>query len=137
MSNGSYYKFKLWGLLVSKNIYNGKGKLKWCVREDSTRDVDNGWRFLSDIDSEEFLANSNNWCILAYESVIKIEPAVLAIYDMPVGTELTLMQEGKRNFSLIQIQGKKSRCINSITKIGVDVLPMKTLIHGVFFKIKH
>ncbi len=93
--------------LVSKNIYNGKGKLKWCVREDSTRDVDNGWRFLSEIDSEEYLANSNNWCILAYESVIEIEPAVLAIYDMPVGTELTLMQEGKRKFFIDTNTGKE------------------------------
>lgn len=84
--------------LVSKNIYTGKGKLKWCVREDSTRDVDNGWRFLSEIDTEEYLSNSSNWCILAYESVIEIEPAVLAIYDMPVGTELALAQEGKRKY---------------------------------------
>jgi hypothetical protein len=47
--------------LVSKNVYDGKGKIKWCVREDSTRDVDNGWRFHLDIDSEEYLANSNNY----------------------------------------------------------------------------
>ena len=40
--------------LVSKNIYEKKGKLKWCVRENSTRDIDNGWRFQADIDNEEF-----------------------------------------------------------------------------------
>lgn len=84
--------------LVSKSIYDGKGKLKWCVRENSKRDVDNGWRFLSDIDTDEYLTDVENWCILTYESVIEIEPAVLAIYDMPVGTELTLMQEDKRKF---------------------------------------
>ena len=37
--------------MVSRNIYEGKGKLKWCVREVSVREVDNGWRFLSDIDT--------------------------------------------------------------------------------------
>ncbi len=84
--------------LVSKSIYDRKGKLKWCVREKSTRDVDNGWRFLADIDTDEYLADINNWCILPYESIIEIEPAVLAIYDMQVGTELTLVQEGKRKF---------------------------------------
>jgi hypothetical protein len=84
--------------LVSKNIYNRKGKLKWCVKENSKRDIDNGWRFFSDIDTDEFLADTNNWCILAYESVIEIEPAILAIYDMPVGTEITLMQAGKRKY---------------------------------------
>ena len=84
--------------MVSKNIYNGKGKLKWCIKEESSRDVDNGWRFLSDIDTDEYLSDINNWCILAYETVIEIEPAVLAIYDMPVGTDVTLLQEGKRKY---------------------------------------
>ena len=62
------------------------------------KDVDNGWRFLSETDTQEYLSNVNNWCIVAFETVIEIEPAVLAIYDMPVGTELTLILEGKRKF---------------------------------------
>jgi len=81
--------------LVSRNIYEKKGNLKWCIKEESVKEVDNGWRFLSDIDTEEYLADKNNWCILAYESVIEIEPAVLLIYDMPVGTDITLLQEEK------------------------------------------
>ena len=93
--------------LVSRNIYGGKGKLKWCVREDSKRDIDNGWRFFSDIDTDEYLADISNWCILAFESVIEIEPAVLAIYDMPVGTEVTLIQEGKRRFFVDTDTGKE------------------------------
>ena len=82
--------------MVSKNIYENKGALKWCIREESSRDTDNGWRFLSDIDTDDYLSNNDNWCILAFETVIEIEPAVLAIYDMPIGTELTLLHEGKR-----------------------------------------
>lgn len=86
------------GCVVSKNIYNKTGRLKWCVREKGIREADNGWRFFSDIDTSEYLADSNNMCICMFETVIEIEPAVLAIYDMPVGTEVTLMQEGKRKF---------------------------------------
>jgi hypothetical protein len=48
------------GSVVSKNILNGKGKLKWCIREKPLNDFDNGWRFLSDIDTDEFLSNPNN-----------------------------------------------------------------------------
>lgn len=33
------------GSIVSKNILSHKGKLRWCVREESVNDVDNGWRF--------------------------------------------------------------------------------------------
>lgn len=86
------------GCLTSMNVYNRIGKLKWCVREESVRDVDNGWRFFSDIDTEEYLADTSNWCVCMFETIVEIEPAILAIYDMPVGTEVTLMQEGKRKF---------------------------------------
>ena len=44
------------GSIVSKNILSHKGKLRWCVREESVNDVDNGWRFFSDIDTEEYLS---------------------------------------------------------------------------------
>ncbi len=93
--------------LVSRNIYNGNGRLKWCVKENGKRDVDNGWRFISEIDTDEFLADVNNWCILAYESVIEIEPAILAIYDMPIGTEVTLIQEGKKKYFIDTNTGQK------------------------------
>jgi len=84
--------------MVSRNIYEKKGKLKWCIREESAKEVDNGWRFLSDIDTDEFLSDVNNWCILAYETAIEIEPAILAIYDLPIGTEVTLLQEDNKRF---------------------------------------
>ena len=92
--------------MVSRNIYENKGKLKWCIREKSVRDVDNGWRFLSDIDTDEYLSDSGNWCVLAYETVIEKEPAVLAIYNMPIGTEVTLLQEGKKRFFVGTNTGK-------------------------------
>jgi hypothetical protein len=43
--------------MVSQNIYERKGKLKWCIRERSAKDIDNGWRFLSDIDTDEYLSD--------------------------------------------------------------------------------
>ena len=82
--------------MVSRNIYEGKGRLKWCIREKSVRDADNGWRFLSEIDTDEYLADKKNWCVLAYETLIDIEPAILPIYNMPVGTELTLLYEDNK-----------------------------------------
>ena len=92
--------------MVSRNIYEKRASLKWCIREKSIKDIDNGWRFLSDIDTDNYLLDSKNWCILAFESVIEIEPAVLAIYDMPVGTEVTLLQEGKQKYFVETNTGK-------------------------------
>jgi len=93
--------------MVSRNIYERKGRLKWCIREESVRDVDNGWRFLSEIDTEEYLSDTDNWCILVYETVIEIEPAVLAIYHLPIGTEVTLVQEGKQRFFINTVTGEQ------------------------------
>ena len=48
----------LGGSVVSKNILEKRGRLKWCFREESVNNIDNGWRFLSEIDTDEFLADS-------------------------------------------------------------------------------
>ena len=38
----------LGGCVVSKNILEKRGRLKWCFREESVNNIDNGWRFLSE-----------------------------------------------------------------------------------------
>ena len=72
------------GSIVSKNILSHKGKLRWCVREEAINDVDHGWRFFADSD---------------FNTVANIEPAILAIYDCKVGTDIELIEEnGKKVF---------------------------------------
>ena len=43
---GEFLK-KAGGCIVSKNIVDGKGKLRWLLREKSLNPADNGWRFFS------------------------------------------------------------------------------------------
>lgn len=87
------------GCIVSKNILKKSGKLKWCVREESMNKVDNGWRFFSDIDTDEYLAKADNMCVCDFNTVANIEPAILAIYNCEVGTDIELIEvEGKKIF---------------------------------------
>lgn len=87
------------GCVVSNNILTKKGRVKWCIREQSVDKADNGWRFLSDIDTDEFLNNPNNMSVCDYNTIAEIEPAILAIYNMPIGTDLTLeIKDGKKCF---------------------------------------
>ena len=87
------------GCIVSKNILENKGKLKWCIKENSQNELDNGWRFLSDLDTNEFLSNVSNLVVCDWGTIVDLEPAVIPIFDMPVGTEITLVQEnGKKYF---------------------------------------
>lgn len=95
------------GCVVSKNILSRKGKLKWCVREDPVNDVDNGWRFFSDIDTDEYLSKADNMCICDYNTVANIEPAVLAIYDCKVGTDIQLVEDNGRKIFLDNNTGEK------------------------------
>jgi hypothetical protein len=84
---------------VSNNILNGIGRLKWCIKDNPSEEDDTGWTFLSEIDNEEFCSDMKNFSIVPYIDVFKIEPAVLWIYQMPVGTDIQLVvKKGKRDF---------------------------------------
>lgn len=55
--------------------------------------------FLPDIDTEEYLSKADNMCICDFNTVANIEPAILAIYDCKVGTDIELIEEnGKKVF---------------------------------------
>lgn len=87
------------GCVVSKNILTGNGKLKWMVRESSNNSADNGWRFFSDIDDDEYCSDAENFEVCDFNFVANIEPAILGIYLYPVGSDLQLVSEnGKLKF---------------------------------------
>lgn len=95
------------GSVISKNILNNKGRLKWCFREKEVNSLDNGWRFLSDIDTDEYLADADNMAVCDWGTVMEIEPAVMMIFDMPVGTELTLVEENNKKYFIDSQTGEK------------------------------
>jgi len=85
---------------VSNNILSGAGWLKWCIRDNPQDESDTGWTFLSEIDDDNFCSKSENFSIVPYIKVIEIEPIVLYIYQMPVGTDMQLViEKGKRYFA--------------------------------------
>ena len=95
------------GSIASRNILENKGRLKWCIREKSCNDLDNGWRFLSDIDTDEFLQNPSNMVVCDWGTLFEIEPAISAIFDMPVGTDLALEYEDGRKFFVDSETGER------------------------------
>ena len=76
------------GMIITKSIYEGTSKLKWFFREESVNPSDNGWRAIGDNDTQEYLNNPENSIVVDFNTLANIEPAVLAVYDMPVGTDL-------------------------------------------------
>ena len=70
-------------------------------------ELDNGWLFLSEIDTEEYLSHVENMSICDWSTIVEIEPAVLSIFNMSIGTELTMIYEDERVCFLDTSTGQK------------------------------
>jgi hypothetical protein len=79
--------------VVSLNVLHLRAPLRWAVRERPVDQADNGWRFFSIADTEEYLADPANLTVAPFNQVAAIEPAIIMIYPMPVGTDLVLVRE--------------------------------------------
>ncbi len=53
----------LGGSVVSKNILQNKGNVKWCIKDQPVNAIDNGWSFLPEIDTDEYFADALNMSI--------------------------------------------------------------------------
>lgn len=79
--------------LATKNVMDRRGKVRWMVRVASTGGADNGWQISSHIDTAEYLNDQSNWQIVAFNDVCNIKPALVCIYDFPVGSDLQIVRD--------------------------------------------
>jgi len=93
--------------IASRRILDSAGYLKWAMREQPVNSSDNGWRFFSATDDAEYINKSNNLVICDYNTVAEIEPAIIAIYLFPIGTDLQLVVEHGKRYFIDNITGKK------------------------------
>ena len=84
--------------IVSRRVMDGTGRLKWMTRAVPSNLADTGWRFLADTDDEDFINDPANMLIRDYNAVAEVEPAIIPIYSMGVGSDLQLIvRDGKRS----------------------------------------
>lgn len=82
--------------LMSLNAYEGRAPVTWLSRDESESPADNGWRIMSAIDTGEYLETPGNWRITDFNEACAIEPALIGIYDMPIGSRFTIVRDGGR-----------------------------------------
>lgn len=84
--------------VVSRRIMDKTARLRWLVRNAPITPQDNGWRFFSELDDDAYAADPDNFEIASFNSVASIEPAVIPVLHLPVGTDLELVRDdtGKR-----------------------------------------
>ena len=95
------------GTIVSKSILEGTSKLKWLFRENS--EYGNGWVALGDTDTQEYVDNPDNMTIVDFNTLANIEPAVVNVFYMPVGSDLELCSDPAGNYFLDTRDGKEIR----------------------------
>lgn len=95
------------GSIVSKSILNGASKLKWLFREDSEHG--NGWIAFGDTDTQEYVDNAENMVVVDFNVLANIEPTVLNVYYMPVGSDLEFRFDKTGKYFVDTRTGKEIR----------------------------
>lgn len=79
--------------LATLNVINRTGVVRWMVRVPSQMPADNGWQIMSHLDTTEYLNDLSNWRIVDFNDLCAIEPALIGIWDMPVGSDLQIVRD--------------------------------------------
>ena len=95
------------GSIVSKSILNGTSKLKWLFREDSG--LGNGWVAFGGTDTQEYVDNAENMEVVDFNVLANIEPAVLNVYYMPVGSDLEFRSDKTGKYFVDMRTGEEIR----------------------------
>ena len=81
--------------LATLNVINRTGVVRWMVRLPSQMPADNGWQIMSHLDTTEYLNDLANWRIVDFNDLCAIEPALIGIWDMPVGSDLQIVRDDR------------------------------------------
>lgn len=79
--------------VATTNVLSGAGLVRWMVRKPSQAPADNGWQIMSHIDTSDYLNTPGTWQIVDYNDLCAIEPALIGIWDLPVGSDLQLVRD--------------------------------------------
>ena len=70
---------------VTQRIMKDGQKIGYLYREEPDREEDSGWRFLCGDESDEYMEDSENICLVSLGAVLREDDRVLGLLDAPVG----------------------------------------------------
>ncbi len=95
------------GSIVSKSVLNGTSRLKWLFRQESEHG--NGWVAFGDTDTQEYVDDAQNMAIVDFNTLANIEPTVVNVFYMPVGTDLEFRSDKTGKYFVDTKTGKAIR----------------------------
>ena len=72
----------------------------YMYREQPDLEVDNGWRFLSGTETQEYADDSIHWAFYDSNTIANYDPAIIPYLSLPMGTELERVK-GTEEFRII------------------------------------
>jgi hypothetical protein len=82
--------------LTTRHVTERTGRIRWLVRQESAAPADNGWRSFSHLDDADSMSGADSWQMVAFNQLCAIEPALIGIYDLPVGSDLQIVDDGQQ-----------------------------------------
>ena len=79
--------------IVTKSLLNGESNFRWLFREEPLDNIDTGWMAFGDSDNDDYINDPKNLTVVDLNTLINIEPTILNVYEMPVGTDLIFIEE--------------------------------------------
>lgn len=101
------------GFLVSKNVLSGI-PVRYSYREKSSLKELNGWNLLSEKDDDEYLSDTNNFVIVNADTIYKLAPVMIEIFEAPYGTDLFWLYEGGVQVGFYDLVKEKEVTIEQI-----------------------
>ena len=95
------------GCVITRSLFEGESQLKWLFREEGVHRDDNGWRAFGDTDDQAYIDQVENHIVVDFNTLANIEPAVLIVYDYPVGTELEYYHDATGRYFIDSKSGKR------------------------------
>lgn len=82
--------------MTTFHVMNGEGRIRYLTRDGQQgAAADNGWRIFSELDTDEYVADTANLTIADFNQLCAIEPALIGIYDFPVGSDLEIVRDDR------------------------------------------
>lgn len=103
------------GFIVSKNIMKGF-PIKYSYREKSSIPELNGWTIYSTEDNDVYVNDSQNFVILSAESIQKVAPVLLEIFNAPYGTDLCWLYKAGVHIGFYDLTQNEETTIEQILK---------------------
>ena len=95
------------GCIITRSLLDGTSKLRWLFREQGVNPNDNGWRAIGDSDTQEYIDDPSNSVVVDFDTLAKMEPAVLVVYQLPIGTDLEFHYDETGRYFIDNNTGKR------------------------------